>query len=369
MPQRPRRRGPEHPGGVRQGSQMRKLRQTAFAIVCAALGAHLTAASASCKIERFPALRITFELGHPVTTALINGHKARFVIDSGDFYNMLWPAAAKRYGVPLNGGSQAYDTMVEGAGGGVEVEQQAIVRTFTLLNVPLHDVYFTVAYSGGTAKVAGLLGENVLRLADDEFDFPHHVMRFVKATGCKGDEVAYWAAGRPISSVRLLTRQQRSGEWSRFVRRFGKLTGYVRVNGQRVRAVFDAGAPVSILSLSAARRAGITPTSPGVVPNGWVEGIGGTRVKTWIAPVNRVQIGSEKIEHTRILIGRIAADGSDHGMLIGSDFFRAHRVYVSHSQGRLYFTYTGGRVFAFAHHRASTPGESAAPKASRKGER
>jgi predicted aspartyl protease len=348
---------------------MRELYRAGFVIVLIALGTGVAAASARCRIERFPPLQITFENGHPTTPALINGRKARFVIDSGDFYNMIWPAAAKRYGLPLNGGSQSYDTMVEGVGGGVEVEQQTVVRTFTLLNVRLHDVYFTVAYSGGNAKIAGLLGENVLHLADDEFDFPRHVMRFVEAKGCKGGQVAYWAAGQPVSSVRLLAGHQRAIGGSKFVRHFGRLTGYVRVNGQRVRAVFDTGAQTTILSLSAARRAGITPTSPGVVPNGWVEGIGGTRVKTWIAPVNRVQIGSEKIEHTRILIGRIAADGSDHGMLIGSDFFRAHRVYVSDSQGRLYFTYTGGRVFAFARHRASTPGESAAPKASRKGDR
>lgn len=348
---------------------MRQLYRAGFVVVLTALGAGVAAASVCCRIERFPALRVTFKFGHPTVSALINGRKARFMIDSGDFYNTIWPAAAKRYGLPLNGGSQAYDTMVEGVGGGVEVEQQTIVRTFTLLNVPLHNVYFTVAYSGGNAQVAGLLGENVLRLADDEFDFPHHVMRFVEAKGCKGDQVAYWAAGQPVSSVRLLTGQQRARDGSEFVRHFGRLSGYVRINGQRVRAVFDTGTPTTILSLSAARRAGVTPTTPGVVPNGWVEGIGGTRVKTWIAPVNLVQIGSEKIEHTRILIGRIAAVGSDHGMLIGSDFFRAHRVYVSHSQSRVYFTYSGGRVFAFAHHRASSPAEPPAPKASGKSDR
>ena len=348
---------------------MRQLRRTGFVIVFAALGTGVAMASTRCRIERFPAMRVVFEHGHPTVTALINGRKAHFIIDSGDFYNMIWPAAAQRYGLPLNGGSQAYDTMVEGAGGGVEVMQQTIVRTFTLLNVPLHDVYFTVAYRGGSAKIAGLLGENVLRLADDEFDFPRHMMRFVVAKGCKGDQVAYWAAGQPVSSVRLLTGQQRARDSSEFVRHFGRLSGYVRINGQRVRAVFDTGAPVTMLSLAAARRAGITPDSPGVVPNGWVEGIGGTRVRTWIAPVNRVQIGSEKIEHTRLLIGRIHPDGAGNGMRIGSDLFRAHRVYVSHSQARLYFTYTGGRVFAFAHHRASTPAESPALKASGKSDR
>ena len=33
-------------------------------------------------------------------------------------------------------------------------------------------------------------------------------------------------------------------------------------------------------------------------------------------------------------------------MLIGADFLRAHRVLVSHSQRKMYFTYVGGPVFA-----------------------
>jgi hypothetical protein len=32
-------------------------------------------------------------------------------------------------------------------------------------------------------------------------------------------------------------------------------------------------------------------------------------------------------------------------MLLGLDFLRAHRVLVANSQRRIYFTYTGGRVF------------------------
>ena len=74
--------------------------------------------------------------------------------------------------------------------------------------------------------------------------------------------------------------------------------------------------------------------------------------KTSIALLSHVQIDSEHPEPTRMLIGRIAADGCPHGMPIGSDFRRAHRVYVSHSPGRLQFTCSGGRVFEFAQHRS-----------------
>ena len=35
-------------------------------------------------------------------------------------------------------------------------------------------------------------------------------------------------------------------------------------------------------------------------------------------------------------------------MLLGYDFLRSHRVLVAHSQHRIYFTYSGGPVFARA---------------------
>lgn len=37
-------------------------------------------------------------------------------------------------------------------------------------------------------------------------------------------------------------------------------------------------------------------------------------------------------------------------MLLGADYFVSHRVYVSNAQHRLYFTYTGGRLFGTGAH-------------------
>jgi hypothetical protein len=35
-------------------------------------------------------------------------------------------------------------------------------------------------------------------------------------------------------------------------------------------------------------------------------------------------------------------------MLLGADFLRSHRVLVSHSQRKIYFTYVGGPIFQTA---------------------
>ncbi|HET9329219.1 MAG TPA: tetratricopeptide repeat protein, partial [Steroidobacteraceae bacterium] len=46
-------------------------------------------------------------------------------------------------------------------------------------------------------------------------------------------------------------------------------------------------------------------------------------------------------------------------MLVGADFFLSHRIYVSNSQHKLYFTYNGGPVFDL---RTTTPRSAAAPQ-------
>ena len=68
-------------------------------------------------------------------------------------------------------------------------------------------------------------------------------------------------------------------------------------------------------------------------------------------------IGDETIRNPSIRFTNLEVMGSETGtrlatrrelreMLLGLDFLRAHRVFVAHSQRKLYFTYTGGRVFA-----------------------
>ena len=47
-------------------------------------------------------------------------------------------------------------------------------------------------------------------------------------------------------------------------------------------------------------------------------------------------------------------------MLIGADFFRVHHVYVARGQRKLYFTYTGGNIFATPNAAPTAPGAGAA---------
>src|SRR5258707_7596208 len=130
--------------------------------------------------------------------------------------------------------------------------------------------------------------------------------------------------------------------------------GYV--NGQKIRVMFDTGAYTSVLSLRAAARAGIKTDSPGVVEAGYSGGIGRSRVKNYLATASSFKIGdNEEIKNARLRIQDL--DLVDTDMLLGSDFFVSHHIFVANSQRKLYLTYNGGPGFNLTR----TPSATAAP--------
>ena len=121
----------------------------------------------------------------------------------------------------------------------------------------------------------------------------------------------------------------------------------IEVNGRPIRAQLDSGAANSVLAKSAAALVGVTPETPGVVNIGKLVGIGRDAIDVWMAPVESIVIGNEKISDTTILFADLydTAWPNRHPMLLGVDFLLSHRVLVAHSQRQIYFTYAGGPVF------------------------
>ncbi|MGC8518162.1 MAG: aspartyl protease family protein [Steroidobacteraceae bacterium] len=278
----------------------------------------------------------------PTVRAGIDGHRATFLLDSGAAYSTISEDTAARYRLSLHA-IPGDDLYLSGAGGGMTRPQLATVRTFSYLSAPLHHVQFLVIPENFWGHLAGSIGQNLLRISDVEYDLADGLVRFIRPAGCAGQPLAYWADKTPYSVVKL--------RYAGVVH--PQMLTHAEVNGRRITVLLDTGAPRSILSLQAARRAGITRHSPGVKPLGLAAGLGGRHFALWSAPVAQFQIGGERIEHTHLLIGNIDPRGPtgqirSHrrvDMLLGADFFLSQRIYVAYSQRRIYFTYHGGPLF------------------------
>ena len=286
-------------------------------------------ASATCEVAHLLEFKVTMEGMKPIANIGINGRALPFIVDSGAFFSDITPGTAQELGLRL----EASPVQVGGIGGMARSTYLTRVNTLELAGYPIHDVRFLVA-GGEFDGAAGLLGQNVLGLADVEYDLPHGAVRLMRSKGCSAkDNLAYWSGQNPVSDLEIDYRDEAHAH----------TIGTVSINGVKLRAGFDTGAGKSSLSLQAARRAGLTPSTPGVVPAGLSRGVGRSMVQTWLAPIDSVKIGTEEVRHVNIFMQDLDSGQAD--MLIGADFFLSHRVYVSNALRRMYFTYEGGPVF------------------------
>jgi tetratricopeptide (TPR) repeat protein len=196
--------------------------------------------------------------------------------------------------------------------------------------------------------LAGVLGQNLFSVRDAEYDLAHGVIRLFTPHGCEKSNLAYWTreSGQSTSGLELEYTDPKNPQ----------IVGVAFVNGARMRVLFDTGGDESALSLDAAKRAGITPQTAGVVFMGGGTGIGRHIVRAWLAPVGSFRIADEEIKNTRLVILEALPPRID--MLLGADFFLSHRIFVSNSESKLFFTYNGGPVF-----RLPAAGEAAPPAA------
>lgn len=304
-----------------------------YRIACALAGLALClgtkAALAGCTVGKIGELPVTMVDMQPMTDAKINGQDVRFVVDSGAFYSVISPGRATELGLKPEG---LPGWTMQGINGETPMSL-VTVKTFTISGSDLPHIEFVVA--GSEVGGVGVIGQNLLGLVDAEYDLPHGAVRLMKAKGCGNTNMAYWSTGtNKIVSVVELAPYDRAN---------AQTVGTIWLNGAKIRATFDTGAHDTVLSMAAAARAGITPSSPGVEPGGMIVGFGRKLVRTWIAPFDSFKVGEgETISHGRIRFGEITGDTD---MLLGADFFIAHRIYVSNSQRRLYVTYEGGPVF------------------------
>jgi tetratricopeptide (TPR) repeat protein len=180
----------------------------------------------------------------------------------------------------------------------------------------------------------GVIGRNILSYADTEYDLASGAIRLMRTSGCSNHQLAYWATGKPYNVLDILPSTQR---------RVPPVTVMVSVNGTRIKALLDTGAPASVLSLSAAKRAGLATAGDAIIQKGVSGGFGRRLVEAFVVPLPSIKIGDEEIKNTKIQV--MGADLPDADMLMGADFFLSHRVFVAVSQEKVYFTYNGGPVF------------------------
>jgi tetratricopeptide (TPR) repeat protein/predicted aspartyl protease len=325
---------PSTPAGAapQARGRLRTVVSAAAALAGLALLVAGPASAEPCKLERMHQLPVTMQDMQPLVHAAINGTDALFVADSGSFFNTLTPAGARQLNLQLEPADGLY---VSGTGGAART-WITTVKSFRILGRDVPRVVFIVAGNDLGGGAVGVLGQNVFRLGDVEYDLANGVINILRTHGdCQQESLAYWANARglPVSAIDIDFPTAESPH----------TMGTAYLNGRKIRVMFDTGAATSTLSLDAAERAGVTKETPGVTPAGKSYGFGRHEVPTWIGPFASFRIGDEEIRNTRLEFADMGQRDVD--MLVGADFFLSHHILVASSQHTLYFTYNGGPVF------------------------
>ena len=324
------------------------IRALALAVACLAGG---SPAGAACVFAKAAELPVTMRGLRPTITTKINGHDAIFIVDTGAFYSMLSKEAAQRFGMKPS--MAPAGLRIRGVGGSDAPAEVARAQEFVFAGQAHKNVEFLVGGRLGGEETVGLLGQNILGSMDIEYDLANGYLRFFRAKGCGDANLAYWSAGKPVSRLPL------KGDEGRVLM---KVTTSAKIDGHSINVHWDSGASLSVLSRPAAARAGIRPSSENVSAGGVSYGVFGGGLETSLAPFSSFAIGDEEVRNTRLRVADIELQDAD--MLLGADFFLSHRILVSRSQGKLYFTYNGGPVFRLdreARQVQAAGGDAAAP--------
>ncbi|MDZ5649089.1 retroviral-like aspartic protease family protein [Nitrospirillum sp. BR 11828] len=306
-------------------------------LACLASGPHGRAQAGEdkqrCQLLHVGTFNLTMDSNMPLLDVSVNGHDGYLMMDTGAAYGMITKPAAQRLELRPK---LVPGLHMEGVGGLINV-QEARIDDLRLGDWTVHHMDFPVASNHDLSeneKIFGVLGENFLAKFDLDIDIAHNKVTLFQPRNCDDTTLAYW--GGDFNEV----------DMDRFSKDDPVITLNVLINGKEVRAILDTGASTSILTERAAARAGLTPESPGVKHAGKSSGVGDDEVDDYVGVFNTFRLGDEEIKNVRLRFGEMfGLSGLNPEMLLGLDFLRAHRMFISHSQRKIYFSYVGGPVF------------------------
>jgi len=317
---------------------MRKIALWALLLWAAALPA-----GAGCVLGKVATLDISLEGSHLLVPGSVNGHAVKFIVDTGA-ETLLFPDRARALGVSVGGligemySASGHETMVE----------QATIENLTLGTWVGHNVSLPavgVGNSFGDEQVVGLLGEDILSHFDIEIDIANHLFALYQPKDCEDANLAYW------------TDSYNLADFVRFNAQYPSILVHGQVGDSPVLIELDTGAYRTVMSLEVARGLGMSPGAPGVESLGPVRGINGQAAETWAGTFPSFTLDQETIKPAKLAFFQFArASQPENGsmlkqrvfaadMLLGIDFIKAHHLFLSHSQRKLYFSYSGGKVF------------------------
>ncbi len=270
-----------------------------------------------CAVQTVADLPLLPNLSITAVRATLAGQDIALLIDTGAEISTVSRNGADRF--DLRPGADARYTQLSGIGGATFAP---IVTVHDLglghgvapsLELPVA-VEFRAPVDG--LPVVGLFGTDFLSNYDVDLDVPHGHFGLYHAQGCPDDM-------RPFDPP-YLSVPFRDDE--------GHIVVDIRLNGRPATAILDTGASTSLIDAADAGRAGVTADLLAPDRVGAVSGIASRAMPSHRHRFDSLEVGDERLSNVRLAV----ADTTIGETLLGRDFLRFNRVWISYRRRMLY---------------------------------
>jgi predicted aspartyl protease len=281
------------------------------------------AAPAACNLGRIAALDMTMlPNGEIAVPATVNGQDVRLIVDTGDIFSGIGAQNADALHLKRKLAGEMFFFL-----GNVPAYQYVEAESFKLGPMSASGISLMVIPNQMLRPNAdGLLGPNIMKSYDVEFDFAHAKFNIFAQDHCP-NKVVYWT-----KSGYAQVPMHVDGSWH--------ISVPVTLGGKSLTAVVDSGADRSTMSLETAKDLfGIDEKNPAMKTVGAASINGTAKTNLYRYPFDTLSFEGVTVQNPDIDI----IPGETYGklnpkLIIGINVLRQLRVYIAYKEQMLYLT-------------------------------
>ena len=280
----------------------------------------VAAAGGSCAAVRLGETTVATLRNAPIVTLSANGMPVTLVLDTGAEGTILTPPIAQRIGAQRP--RIEFQRQIRGIGGTLQTSEVEL-RSFTVGGVAIPwrrvrvaPVNLASVFSG---PLDGVLGADSLSSFDVDLDLPGHRMVLYERQTCPGALPAWTQPYARINAGRSMG---------------GHLFFPVQLDGRRSDAFVDTGSQFTVLSTRAAIALGVSATVLARERVATVHGVAAEQLAAHVHRFSQLQIGAETIRDPEIIVTDVRL--SDADLVLGIDFLRPRRVWLSYGSQQIF---------------------------------
>jgi len=285
-------------------------------LLAACAGPPQADAPQACTVQRVAEVPVTLRDGFLTVPATIEDKPVTMLIDTGAERTMVTPGTVSALRLDRD---RHRRTQIIGTGGST-ISANAKVQSFGFGGYEVSDQSYAVGPLGPDQSEGGLVGADWLSLFDVEIDVPQHRIALYQEQGCDGRYIPWHGPYTEIQHVRPQGR--------------ALIVLPVQVAGQPITAILDSGANTTQMTETAASRLGVDEAALARDPSGLTVGVDQTNVTMHQHRFSDMVVGADEFPHVLLSVGAVQVPGAD--MLLGADFLRTRRVWLSYATQQVF---------------------------------